>query len=78
MNSKDYMDPKDYSLENQIQDMLRYGDVTTTDDGLVMKDHPNKSCVEINIPADNKKGHISYDCFYDENGKYTSFKPHDE
>ncbi len=65
-----------YSLENQLNDMLRYGDVMTTDDNLVLKDHPQKKCVEMNIPAYNQKGHISYDCYYDESGKFTSFVPH--
>ena len=58
-----YWNPYDYSLENQLSDMLRYGDVYASDDGTVMKDHGDY--VEMNFPSDNEKGHISYDYYND-------------
>lgn len=58
-----YFDPNNYTLENQLSDTLRYGDVLTDDDGTIMKDHDDY--VEIIIPAKNDKGHITYDYYGD-------------
>jgi len=73
-------DPNDYSLRNQLLDILRYGDVTTTDDGWILKWHGDSSqqngYVEVIAPANwNDKGHITYN-FYYKNGKFDRMEPH--
>ena len=40
----------------------------------VTKDHGDY--IEVNIDADNKKGHISFDIYYDADGKITRVVPH--
>ena len=39
-----------------------------------MKDHGDY--VEINIDADNEKGHVSYDLYFDEDGRLIRWEPH--
>ena len=43
-------------------------------DNYVIKDHGNY--VEINIDADNAKDHVSYDLYFDENGKLERWEEH--
>ena len=58
-----YFNPSNYTLKDQIGDMLRYGDVRTTDDGVILKREGNKTLMM--IPADNAKGHLSYNIYDD-------------
>ena len=39
-----------------------------------MKDHGDY--VEMNIGADNDKGHVSYDLYFDSDGKLSSWDKH--
>ena len=49
--------PSDYQIENALMEVARY-DGIYVGNNFVMKDHGDY--VEINIDADNDKGHISY------------------
>lgn len=72
-----YFNPDDYTIQNQLSDMLRYGnDVTTTNDGIIMKNHEREMYVEIIVPANNSKGHNTYNYYYDSNGRFTHWVPH--
>ena len=72
-----YFDPDSYTIKNQLEDMLRYGnDVITTDDGVIMKNHAGQGYVEITVKANNSKGHNTYEYYYDSNGRFTHWKPH--
>lgn len=73
----DFFDPNSYTIKNQLADMLRYGnDVTTTDDGIIMKNHEREMYVEIIVPANNSKGHNTYNFYYDSNGRFTYWEAH--
>ena len=43
-------------------------------DTYVMRDHGDY--VQVNVDADNAKGHISFDVFYDEEGRITKVEKH--
>lgn len=62
-----YWDPNDYSLENQISDIMGGRDVAVSDGGNVMKG--NDSHVSIFWPSDSEKGHGHAEAKYDSNGK---------
>ena len=68
-----YFKPSEYTIKNAILDTIRYGDVTIGDN-YVFKDHGDY--VEVNVDADNDKGHISFDVYYDSNGKITRIVSH--
>ncbi len=65
--------PSRYTIENALRDLQRYSDVAFGDN-YVMKDHG--SYVEVNIDADNAKGHVSYDLYFDDDGKLVDWKEH--
>ena len=72
-----YFNPDSYTIKNQLQDMLRYGnDVITCDDGVIMKNHEREGYVEIIVPANNSKGHNTYNYYYDSNGNFTHWTAH--
>ena len=66
-----YFRPSDYTITNAIKD--RY-DSVFVGDNYVMKDHGNY--IEVNIDADNTKGHVSFDVYFDENGKIIDVRKH--
>lgn len=66
--------PSEYSIENAIKEAARYNGGIYVGDNYVTKDHGGY--IEVNIDADNSKGHISFDIYYDENGKITKVVPH--
>ena len=68
-----YFKPSDYDIKSAILDTMRYGDVLMGDN-FVMKDHG--SYVEVNVDANNSRGHISFDVYYDENGRITHIEKH--
>ena len=65
---------KDYSIEDALRDTPRYGGKVFADDDCVMKYHGGY--VEMNIDADNDKGHVSYDLRFDSNGNLSSWDKH--
>lgn len=71
--SKNYLRPSDYTIKNAILDVMRYGDVRLGDN-FIMKDHGDY--VEVNIDADNAKGHISFDVYFNASGEITKIEKH--
>ena len=78
--AKKYFRPSDYTIEQAMKELLvhensRYsaGDIVVGKN-YVMKEHGDY--VQINIDADTPKGHVSYDLFFDENGKLVKWVPH--
>lgn len=68
-----YFRPSSYTIENALKEVARY-DGIYVGDNYVTKDHG--SYIEVNIDADNGKGHISYDLYFDETGQLTDWKKH--
>lgn len=66
--------PSNYSIENAIKEAARYNGGIYVGDNYITKDHGDY--IQVNIDADNAKGHISIDIYYDENGEITSVAPH--
>lgn len=65
--------PSQYDIKNALQEVHRYEGIFVGDN-YTIKDHGDY--VQINIDADNKKGHISYDLYFDDNGKLIKWIPH--
>ena len=53
-----YFKPSKYSIENAIMEIARYTGGIFVGDEYTMKDHGDY--VEINIDADNEKGHVMW------------------
>ena len=70
-----YFKPADYQIENALKEVCRY-DGIYVGDNYVIKDHGDY--VEINIDADNAKGHVSYDLYFDDKGRLVEWKKHKE
>jgi hypothetical protein len=68
-----YFRPSDYDIKNALMEIGRYESIYVGDN-YVMKDHGDY--VELNIDADNEKGHISFDLYFDDNGKLVSWNEH--
>ncbi len=68
-----YFKPSNYQIENALKEVTRY-DGIFVGDNYVTKDHGNY--IEINIDADNSNGHVSYDLYFDDNGKLIDWKKH--
>lgn len=68
-----YFKPSSYSITNAIQEAVRYEGIYVGDN-YVMKDHGDY--IEVNVDADNKKGHISFNVYYDRDGKITRVEKH--
>ncbi|MBO5372966.1 MAG: hypothetical protein J6A75_09650 [Lachnospiraceae bacterium] len=65
--------PSQYEIKDALKEVCRYEGIYVGDN-FVMKDHGKY--IEINIDADNKKGHISFDLYFDENGRLVDWKKH--
>lgn len=65
--------PSDYQIENALKEAARY-DGIYVGDNYVTKDHGDY--IEINIDADNDKGHVSYDLYFDDNGNLKRWNKH--
>ena len=63
--------PRMYKLT--ILDMLKY-DAIQDADGIIYKDLGDY--VQLLVPMNNKKGHDTYDFYYDSNGKITKIVGH--
>ena len=62
--------PKEYSIKDQLSDMINGYDVVVSDDGTVMKgkgDH-----VDVYWPSSSSKGHGHAGFDYDEKGNITN------
>lgn len=68
-----YFKPSSYQIENALKEVTRYEGIYVGDN-YVMKDHGDY--IEINIDADNAKGHVSYDLYFDEKGKLVRWEQH--
>jgi hypothetical protein len=68
-----YWKPSSYSIEQAIREAARY-DGIYVGDNYVTKDHGDY--IEVNIDADNAKGHVSYDLYFDENGHLKRWEKH--
>ena len=66
--------PSKYAIENAIKEASRYHGGIYVGDTYVMKDHGNY--IEVHIDAQNSKGHISLNLYYDDAGKITKIIPH--
>lgn len=62
--SKNYWNPNDYSLEDQLRDMCNGRDVVISDDGSVSKGTGNH--VDVFYPSDSERGHGHTAFDYDE------------
>ena len=69
----DYWRPSSYTIEQAIKEATRYEGIYVGDN-YVTKDHGDY--IEVNIDADNAKGHVSYDLYFDEKGRLKDWKPH--
>lgn len=65
--------PSNYTIEQAIKEAARY-DGIYVGDNYVTKDHGDY--IEVNIDADNFKGHVSYDLYFDENGHLDHWESH--
>lgn len=66
--------PSRYSIENAIKEATRYNGGIYVGDNYVTKDHGDY--IEVNIDAENPKGHISLNIYYDSTGSITKIVPH--
>lgn len=69
-----YFKPSNYEIENAILEAARYEGGIYVGNNFVTKDHGNY--IEVCIDANNEKGHISFDLYFDENGKITRCEKH--
>ena len=74
--------PSEYSVEDALNDIFsdssKVTDVTFTDKG-VIREYTNpdgSSKVQICEDADNAKGHVTGDYYFDSNGNYTGYGKH--
>ena len=65
--------PSSYTIEQALKEVTRY-DGIYVGDNYVTKDHGDY--IEVNIDADNAKGHVSYDLYFDDNGNLTRWEKH--
>lgn len=65
--------PSSYSIENALREAARYEGIYVGDN-YVTKDHGDY--IEICVDADNAKGHVSFDLYFDDSGKLTRWVKH--
>lgn len=68
-----YFKPSSYQISNALNEVARYEGIYVGDN-YVTKDHGDY--IEINIDADNSKGHVSYDLYFDDKGNLIRWEPH--
>ena len=66
--------PSTYKIRNAIMEAARYQGGIYVGDNYVMKDHGDY--IEVNVDANNAKGHISFDVYFDASGRITRVTPH--
>lgn len=66
--------PSDYTIEMAVKEAARYEGIYAGDN-YVMKDHGNY--IEICIDSEeNPKGHVSFDLYFDEEGRLVRWVKH--
>ena len=65
--------PSSYSIKQAIDEATRYEGIFVGDN-YVTKDHGDY--IEVNIDANNTKGHVSYDLYFDDNGRLVRWEKH--
>lgn len=73
--------PQDYGIDNALKELSsgKISDVTFTESGGVIKEVPLDNGgykVQMCEPVDSNKGHITADYYYDSNGNYVGYEPH--
>lgn len=66
-----YWDPNEYSVVNQLSDIMGGKDVFTNDDGTVIKGSDRH--VDVFWPSGSEKGHGHAGFNYDDDGKMTGY-----
>lgn len=67
-----YFSPSSYTIENALREAGYKG--IFIGDNYVSKDHG--AYIEICIEAENRKGHVSYDLYFDDNGRLLRWVKH--
>ena len=65
--------PSNYTIENALKEVARYEGIDVGDN-YVAKDHGDY--IEICIDADNYKGHVSYNLYFDDEGRLIRWELH--
>ncbi len=65
--------PSNYQIKDALKEAARY-DGIYVGDNYVTKDHGDY--IEVNIDAENEKGHVSYNLYFDDNGKLIRWEKH--
>lgn len=73
MSKKNEFKPSNYQIKDAVLEAARYQGIYVGDT-YVIKDHG--SYIEVNVDAENKKKHVSYNVYYDSDGRITSVVPH--
>ena len=68
-----YFKPSDYQIKDALLEISRYEGIYIGDN-FVTKDHGDY--IQINIDSDDYKGHVSYDLYFDDDGKLIDWKKH--
>ena len=68
-----YFKLSSYTIENALREATCY-DGICVGDNYVTKDHGYY--IEVCIDADNSKGHVSYDLYFDDDGKLICWENH--
>ena len=66
--------PSNYSIESAVKEAARYNGGIYVGNNYVMKDHGDY--IEVNVDAENKKEYVSFDVYFDDDGKITKVVPH--
>lgn len=69
-----YFKPSSYTIENAIKEATRYEGGIYVGDNYVTKDHGDY--IEVCIDADNEKGHVSFDLYFDDDGRLVKWVKH--
>lgn len=69
-----YFNPSRYTIENALNEIMRYESGIYVGDTYVTKDHGDY--IEICIDANNSEGHISFNLYFDDEGKLTRWEKH--
>lgn len=70
-----YLKPSEYTIKNALDEVARYEGIYVGDNYMT-KDHGD--FIQINIGADNNKAHVSFDLYFDDNGKLIRWVKHTE
>lgn len=68
-----FFKPSTYTIENALKEASRY-DGIYVGDNYITKDHGDY--IEVCIDANNSKGHVSYDLYFNDEGKLIRWEKH--